>query len=427
MIGLPADCDLCESHSLVLVAKLRSSVRRIASRCARVGGGAVAALLAGVVVHPQQAPPVEARKFAPAALEMRTTEWKGAVRTHVSGQFDGPAESIAHWPPDLTRVVVDRVIRQRAARRASGDIAAAEAELAAGLILHTDIAVAERTRETGTATGARARTLLDARPLTARNLSIHWGLASLLAAALAKEPADAPIARAWYRAIGALYQQWADLGQLGGHLSAGAALFPDDAVLLLYKGTLHQGYADARVQTYVSTFNGQLGRPNLFPRTLSIGSPDTELGIAERSLRQALAIDPSLVEARIRLAHVLHARGKSTEARVFARQALEVPLGGFLEYYGAMVLGRIEARSGRLAEAREAFARAAALYPDAQSAQVALSHVALLEGRAAEGLERVARALGSQPQASMDPWAWYFRQHEPDARRLLAELRTLAK
>jgi tetratricopeptide (TPR) repeat protein len=400
----------------------------MAGRGATVRAGVGAALLAGVVAQAQQSPPpVEAGKFAPAALEMRTAEWEGAARTHISGQFDGPAESVAHWSPDLTRVVVDRAIRQRAARRTPGEIADGRTVLATGLILHTDIALAERTRETGTTTGAFALTLLDARPLTARRFSIHWGLASRLAAALAKDPAEAPIARAWYRAIGALYQQWADLGQLGAHLAAGAELFPNEPVLLLYKGTLHQGYADARVQSYVTTFNGQLGMPNRSPRTLSIRPPATELGNAERALRQALAIDPSLVEAEIRLAHVLHARGKSTEAGALARQALAVPLGGFLEYYGPMVLGRIEDGLGHLTEAREAFARAAARYPDAQSAQVALSHVALLEGRAAEGVERAARALGSEAQASVDPWAWYFRLHEPDARRLLAELRTLAK
>ena len=121
---------------------------------------------------------------------------------------------------------------------------------------------------------------------------------------------------------------------------------------------------------------------------------DTELGHAERALRRALAIDPALVEARIRLAHVLDARGKSGEASALARKALEAPLPAFLEYYGAMVLGRSEARLGHQAEAYEAFARAARCYPGAQSAQVALSHVLLLEGRAEQAFETVARAIG---------------------------------
>jgi tetratricopeptide (TPR) repeat protein len=330
-------------------------------------------------------------------------------------------------------MVVDRAIRQRNERRARDVRGQDEANhedrmlLVTGLILHTDIAIAERTSDTTTTAGVRAWTVLDARPLEARRFSIHWGLSSLLAAALTKDPAQEPIARAWYRAVAALYQQWADLGQLGAHLAAGGKLFSDDPVLFLYEGTLHQGYADARVQSYVAL----LGRrtPDRFGRTLSIDDADTELGSAERALRRALAIDPSLVEARIRLAHVLNARGKSGEASALAREALAAPLPTFLEYYGAMVLGRCEARLGHQAEAYEAFARAARSYPGAQSAQVAISHVLLLEDRATEAFDTVAHALGPEAQApsDMDPWEWYFRIHEPDAKQLLAELRTQAK
>ena len=116
-------------------------------------------------------------------------------------------------------------------------------------------------------------------------------------------------------------------------------------MLLLYEGTLHQGYADARVQSYVAWVRSREAAAGQVRRTLSIDDADTELGIAERALRRALAIDPSLVEARIRLAHVLDARGKSAEASALARQALASPLPKFLEYYGAMVLGRSEAGS----------------------------------------------------------------------------------
>ena len=87
---------------------------RRTGRASTVHAALAAALLAGVVTQAQQPPAVEAGKFAPAYLDLRAAEWQVAVRTHVGGQFDEPAESIAHWPPDLTRVVVDRAIRQRA-------------------------------------------------------------------------------------------------------------------------------------------------------------------------------------------------------------------------------------------------------------------------------------------------------------------------
>ena len=405
------------------------------TRVSTLRAALAAALLAGVVTQAQQAPSVEEGKFAPAYLDRRSEEWQLAARTHAAGEFDGPAKAIAHWVPDLTRVVVDRAIRRREAERARSARVTGEGHaedrvlLVNGLVLHTDIAIAERMGETSTTTGTRAWTILDARPLESKRFSIHWGLSSLLAAALAKDPAQQPIARAWYRAVGALYQQWADLGQLGAHLVAGSKLFSDDPVLLLYEGTLHQGYADARVQSYVAVLGGRRGMPDRFGRTLSIDDADTELGHAERALRRALATDPSLVEARIRLAHVLEARGKSVEAMALVREALTAPLPAFLEYYGAMISGRIEGRLGHQAEAYEAFARAARRYPGAQSAQVAISHVLLLEGRGADGFDAVARGLGAEAQArnDMDPWEWYFRLHEPDAKYLLAELRAHAR
>ena len=375
---------------------------------------------------------VESSRFAPAALDRRTADWKDAARAHVSGQFDEPASLVARWPPDMTRVVVDRVIRR--AREGligvDGGRRGAYTEedrrvLATGLLLHTDIAIVDQPSGSGGTTGAGAWAILDAKPLAPIRYSIHWSLAHVLASALAKDSGGAPIARAWFRAVGALYQQNADLGQLRAHLLAGAELVPEDPVLLLYEGALHQAFADPRVQSYITRLRRpEQGKPNRFPVSYAIEDADRELGIAERTLRRALAIDPSLVEARIRLAHVEGARGKPAEAIALARQTLESPLPGFLEYYGAMVLGRAEARLGHYGEARAAFGRAVARYPGSQAARVALSHVGLAEGRSADAVAALVQALG--PDASEkfeDPWRAYFLRHEPDAQSRLDDFR----
>jgi tetratricopeptide (TPR) repeat protein len=395
-----------------------------AGACARVAAGAALAVSFALVSVDG------AGQFAPAVVDLRAAEWQVAARTHVSGQFDEPASVVAGWPSDLTRIVVDRAIRRARDKsaRAPDDNATDHdyaTALAKGLLLHTDIAIAERTRKAGEATGSGGWTLLDARPLAPMRLSIHWGLGRVLAEAIAKDAAGLAIARAWYRAVGALYQEWADLGQLRTHLAAGAEIVSDDPVLLLYEATLHQGYADARVQSYVIRLRGrQGGLPNRFVQTFSIKSADSELGMAERYLRRALVLDPSLVEARIRLAHVLSARDKSGEAVALARQALASPLSRFLEYYAAMVLGRSEARLGHHAAARAAFERAVARYPESQAAQVALSHVGLTEGRTADGLAALVRTLGPDAPAKVeDPWSWYFRLHQPDAESCLVDLR----
>lgn len=400
----------------------------MASRHRQDTGVAAAIALAVIAAV---APAGGAGQIAPATLEMRAAEWRAAALAHTSGQFDQVAAGVARWPSDLTRLVVDHAIRRARAAAASGGnqpVAGPEYDatvLVKALVLHTDIAIAERVSGTGAAAASGGWTLLDARPIASVRLSSHWGFARLLAIALTKDPASASIGRTWFRAVGALYQQWADLGQLREHLTAAAEHVPEDPVLLLCEGALHQAYADPRVQSYLTPLrNGQPGSRDGAFRTPSIGDAGTELGIAERVLRRALANDPSLAEARVRLAHVLSARGKAAEAAALARQTLAAPLPSFVEYYGAMVLGRAEAQLGHPAEARVAFERAAARYPHSQAARVALSRLDLAAGHAAEAVEALVRMLGSgTPERIEDPWPWYFRLHQPDAQSYLDALR----
>jgi tetratricopeptide (TPR) repeat protein len=367
----------------------------------------------------------EAQKVAPAAVEMRVAEWLDATRLHARGQFDERAASVARWPPDVTRVVVDRVIRDaRRVEMPESDRAALRTALGRGLLLHTDIAIAERTSEMHTASGGRTLRVLDARLVGGQRFSIHWGLARLLADALSREPATAPLALTWYRAAAAMIQQWADLGQLSAYLSAAFDALPDDSVLLLYRGSLHQGQADPRVQAYLARSRA----PDAFTIdrvaiTVRIEAPAVELAAAERFLRRALALDGALAEAHVRLAHVLEALGKPEEALPHARRAQSSPLPEYLDYYGAMVLGRIADRLGDAAEARAAFERAVARYPRSQAAQVALSRVVLAEGRSPGAVEALVSALGPDADAPEDPWSRYFRVHEPPAAERLEELR----
>jgi tetratricopeptide (TPR) repeat protein len=369
-------------------------------------------------------------RVAPDALDrplaLPTAEnWLVLARAHTPGVFDESAATVSAWGSDGTMAAVQLVTRK------STDVGL----LARGLLLHTDLALIDRAAtQTAPSHGPPGGlTLQDARAVNVPRRPFHWGVARRIATALAKLPGGSPVARAWYRAAGALYQSWADLGPLRAHLTAGAELFPDDPVLLLYTGALRQGYADARVQSYVALLRRRAenaGMPNaaVLPAPIAVEKAHVELSLAEDALRRAIALDPSLVEARIRLAHVVGARGKPAEAVALARAALANPLPAFLDYYGAMVLGRNEVRLGHAAEARAAFERAASRYPDDQAAQVALSHVGLLEGRYADGLETVVRALGPDAPADGDePWSWYFRRHEPDAKRRLEDLRRSVK
>ncbi len=392
--------------------------------------GVAPALAGALVLALAPAPIAQGQQFAPAAVAMRLVAWQDAIRTHTGGQFDEAAASVASWPPGLTSAVVFSVVRtardrltDRRSEIRESERAEARLALARGLLLHTDIAIAERTTHPSTAAGGQALRVLDANRVTrGQRFSTHWALSRQLADALAQEAATAPIALRWYRAAGALYQHWADLGPLLAHLNAASDALPDDPVLLVYRGALHQAHADARIQAFIERLRAPRdSSTNRVNDGLPIYEPAVELGTAERYLRRALALDASLSEARIRLAHVLEARGKSDEALPLARQALSSPLPGFLEYYGAMVLGRIEGRLGHGAEARAAFERAAARHPRSQATQVALSHAALSDQRGAEAIAALVEALGPGADAAEDPWSRYFRVHEPAASERLEE------
>jgi hypothetical protein len=344
--------------------------------------------------------------------------WLAAAKAHVPGKADEPALAVAAWSDSGTRSTVERAIKDKAAP----DV------LAKGLVLHTDIAIMERmSRDAGPTLGATSWVFLDGKSVGLASRSIHWDIARRIASALAARPSPGvatsveerppgeKIARAWVRTVVALEHEWAELSLTRSPLGLGALLFPDDPVLALYEGTFHQAFADPRVQQFI--FSERSGMFN-------VRSAGVELEMAEAGFRRALAIDSTLVEARIRLAHVAGIRGRPEESVALAREALAGPLPPFLEFYAAMVLGRGEVAVGRAPEARAAFERAAARYPKAQSPRVALTHVALIDGRTADGVDTALQALGPRwREEIMDPWDWYFRLHEPSAQAQLAALR----
>jgi hypothetical protein len=376
--------------------------------------------------------------------------WLAAVRSHAPGAVDQAVVTVSRWPRGVALATVRKGLRETAD----------PAVLQRALILHTDAAIAERAAfEAGGRLGpGRGALLLDARTVGSLPRSAHWEVGREIAAALMARPGGPAVVRRWYRATGALLQQWADCGALRPHLDAALRLLPDDAVLLMYDATLHQTYADPRVQRFFRPVtellsdgeaNGGVGvrrdaqgfevgssigsTPMMTSQgrrgsmTVAVGAASDELGRAERSLRRAAELDSGLIEARVRLAHVLLRRGQPGEALPLAEAALGAPLPPFLEYYGAMVLGLSADAVGRAADARRAYERAAAVFPLAQSARVGISRQALEGSHAADGLTAIVAAAG--PKAARDtgdPWWSYFRVHEPNATAQIAAWRSLA-
>jgi len=132
---------------------------------------------------------------------------------------------------------------------------------------------------------------------------------------------------------------------------------------------------------------------------------EQQLADAERWLRQSLALMPGQVAAQLRLGRVLMLRGKDEEAaRAFA--AIPDPSAD-VRYLTAMFLGALEERRGAIAPAIEAYKRAAAVLPRAQSANIALSQLLQRQGHGEES-RLLVEALVSETSIEPDPWWIYF-------------------
>jgi tetratricopeptide (TPR) repeat protein len=348
-----------------------------------------------------------------------TVAWKLAVQRHTPGKSDAALETVATIP--YWRI-------PHALRRS--EVAEDRHFLTRALVLHTDLAIVQRqAAERRGDAGARSGSMLleDGQSAGRRQGSPHWSVALQIATMLAdrRDPEARRIALLWFRAVNGLFLHWAEGTQL--YVDTGLRYFPDDAVLHLYRGTVHQMYANGRVQQSLNRPDPAAGYapgPSADPRLREAAS--VELARAETALRRALELDPDLAEARIRLAHVVGDRGHPDEAVALVKEALCGSLPPFFESYATLVLGRNLARVGSLEDARAAFDRAATLAPTAQAPRIGRSQVALAAGRPADALRALTDGLGpehSVPTAA-EEWAIYYRVHDPVAAVQLAALRS---
>ncbi len=260
--------------------------------------------------------------------------------------------------------------------------------------------------------------ILDGRRVGTQAGTVHWRFGRQLLDLV--RPNDAVLL--WYRATSAFLQSWDEYSELKPHLKRAREVFPDDPVLLLYEGTLHEAYSEARFQ---NVFERSRGENPMYRRGIRDASGE-QREAADR-FEQALRIDPGLVEARIRLARITGAWGRHEEAAADLRLCVGQPLAPLLEYEARLLLGREDEALGRRDEARDAFARASALYPGAQSPRLALSQMARDDGDRAgaiAGLDFLGGRAAKHPMPFVeDPWWSMTRAHDPGVDELFAEMR----
>jgi tetratricopeptide (TPR) repeat protein len=218
---------------------------------------------------------------------------------------------------------------------------------------------------------------------------------------LGPDPGADETVRRWYLAVNGYMQATEQMDPW--HVERSVQLFPRDPEVLFFAACGREWFSGPQVQ---NTLQSTTLARDLFTM---IGSEEDELRKAERLFRESLEHDPSMTEARIRLARVLSRRARHQEAIAELRRATTETRNRLLLYYGNMFLGADAVALGLVDEARQAYARAADLYPLAQSPPLAIGNLAAGLGNRAEALSAIQPVLDrDEPQLADDPWWSYY-------------------
>lgn len=215
----------------------------------------------------------------------------------------------------------------------------------------------------------------------------------------AEDDEDAELHRftlSWYIVAMSFCHRWGRFPCVQSLLEKGETHFDDNAEFRLVKGSVKQNTRMTRVKANYVRYKTLQAMAQL-PRW---------------EFKQALKIDPSLVEARVRLAHTTHVYLNYPEAQAEVEQALAEARAArnmFCTYVAAMVLGELHEDAGRLREAAMAYQIAVDAQP-AHIASVALGQALVRLGRRDEGLDVGRRMFGFEGPGVdpiPDPYAMY--------------------
>jgi tetratricopeptide (TPR) repeat protein len=333
------------------------------------------------------------------------------VRRYAAGERAAAVAALDAWKPgELARELAElREAALIAAQRGTQLPANAMPPLRAVMLLHTDREALERTPAPGAEHAPACRE------------QVHTALAERIAGLLFADPEGREFARRWYLAVALRDLGYTCFDDAEHWLEAGLRWFPKDAELLLALGTIDEA------TTALASRDPAIGplRGSQRAQVLeSLHEKRFRLERAARRFEQALASDPRLAEARLRLGRVRYRQGRRPEARELLRAVAEESGMPALTYLARLFLGRVHEADGEPAEAAAEYEKALALEPQSQAAAVALSYVReqLGEPRAREPL--LASLAHAGRRAAFDPyWEYPIAHAVPRSESLLDALR----
>jgi len=131
---------------------------------------------------------------------------------------------------------------------------------------------------------------------------------------------------------------------------------------------------------------------------------------AERALRDALALDPGMQEARLRLGKLLLDVRRTVEAESLLAEVDERGADDRPRYLARLFHGRVAERLGHPDEAVRLYGHALEAWPDSQAARLALGHALERSSGPAASLGLVGATLGASRRRNRaeDPWWLYL-------------------
>jgi tetratricopeptide (TPR) repeat protein len=360
--------------------------------------------LAGIfLLCPQFGEAAAAQPRGPTSAD-RFKQWLEIVGSHTPGDPGKGAVEVSTWSgTELEAVVVDA--KRHARVLAKQNLDEANQLLLRGAALHADIArlIPDDTNRRWEKQQS-VYVIKDGRWEGRRFLTIHWQLGRLLLDGVMPVPAANPGVHAWYRESSAELMRIQSLVEALTHLSRGLQMFPKDAVLLFYRGVLHERLASPLLQA------GSRSLDDDNRGVSTIGTAHAELTRAERYYRDALVNDPDHADARLRHGRVLGELGHHKEAIADLRRVVDDGASGARLYLAHLFLSRAYEALGEYEAARTSLELAAALYPNAQTPRLALSNIARRMGSRAAA-QRELQILAKLPDAERqreDPWWDYY-------------------
>jgi tetratricopeptide (TPR) repeat protein len=330
---------------------------------------------------------------APAqGADVISPAYQAVMRRYQSGDREGAIADMNTWLEPRLRdemtALKDLWKKARACHRCLAADAWERMPVRAALMLHSDCA--QRTRRDG------------------QSPQLQESAAVEVASLMKDNPLHRAFARRWYEAMAGLAQgenrwdealEWAERGLRD---------FPDSAEMLLVLGSIEEtvGAQASFLETHEALVdpNTRRSRAELLQRHEVRG----HLEKAHWALCAAVAADPALLEARLRLGRVAWRLGETAQARSTLEEVLSRKPDASTAFLAHLFLGRIDEDAGRLEDAARSYGVARALVPSAQSARFALSHVHLRSGDTPGARAEVEKSVGSAGRRPEPDPLWLY-------------------